>query len=66
MTEERIEPRNISMYPSDWEAVAQVADLSGVKSLSCALRIIIREWKAQQEERHASNAAPVQNPAPAM
>lgn len=46
---QRIEPRNISMYPDDWQTVAKVADLTGVRSLSAALRIIIREFALMDE-----------------
>lgn len=40
--------RNVSMYPSDWELVERVAHETGVRGVSAALRIIIREWEAQQ------------------
>lgn len=45
-----VEPRNVSLYPDDWQTVARVADTSGVRSLSAALRIIIREFERQQAE----------------
>jgi len=43
----RVEPRNISMYPSDWRIVDD-SD-TGDAGTSAALRRIVREWKKFQE-----------------
>ncbi len=44
MPEEKAIAKNISMYPSDWQTVAQVADQMGVNT-SLSLRLIIRDWQ---------------------
>ncbi len=44
MTEEKAVAKNISMYPSDWQTVAQVAGHMGVNT-SLSLRLIIRDWQ---------------------
>jgi len=47
-TRERVEPQNVSLYPSDW-AIVDEADEQG-KGRSAALRKIVREWQEHQEE----------------
>ncbi len=44
MTEKKATAKNISMYPSDWQTVAQVADKVGVNT-SLSVRLIIRDWQ---------------------
>lgn len=44
-------PRSISMYPFEWEQVTQVAQRTGVRTLSAALRIIISEWADLQRDQ---------------
>lgn len=46
--EEKAEARNITLYPDDWRDVARVAEQSGVKSISAAVRIILQEWRASR------------------
>lgn len=50
-----VEPRTVSMYSDDWRSVERVADTSGVRSLSAALRLIIREFERRQKEGEGSN-----------
>jgi len=54
--EDKVEGRNVSMYPDDWRVVERVARESNVKTLSGALRIIIQQWlhmrRAQKKARH--------------
>jgi len=47
---ERVQAKNVSMYPQDWAVVRQVAKDSGHESDSGALRAIVREW-VQLKER---------------
>jgi len=50
--DEKVEARNVTMYPGDWADVERLAITSGVQSLSGALRIIVREWRAfKRQER---------------
>lgn len=42
--DKRVEARNISMYPDDWQTVQGVADNVGL-SVSAAMRVIIKEWQ---------------------
>ncbi len=44
MTEEKAVGKNISMYPSDWQTVAQVANQMDINT-SLSTRLIIRDWK---------------------
>ncbi len=44
MTEKKAVAKNISMYPSDWQAVAQLADQMRIK-ISLSVRLIIRDWQ---------------------
>jgi len=48
MAERTSKPRNISLYQKDWEDIEQVAEQSGVKSISAAVRIILQEWRASR------------------
>jgi len=68
MTEERIEAHNVSLYPRDWRDVVAVAEESGVRTLSAALRIILQEWRAARahEEARGQTHPAQQNPAPAL
>lgn len=50
-TQERVEGRNVSMYPSDWAVVQQVAKDGGHDSMSGGLRYIIRRWQQLEGER---------------
>jgi hypothetical protein len=45
-------PRNISMYPIDWETVDQVAKDYGHQSRSAAIRHIIRDWQRLSTQFH--------------
>ena len=47
---ERVEIRGVSMYPSDWETVEAFARAEG-RSVSDALRRIVKQWLATQRER---------------
>ncbi|MBN1874718.1 MAG: hypothetical protein JXA33_10850 [Anaerolineae bacterium] len=47
----KVKARNVSLYPRDWQAVHEVAEKSGVKSVSAALRIIIQEWRKAQMQQ---------------
>lgn len=51
--DEKVEARNVTMYPRDWAVVERLALSSGVQSLSGALRLIVQEWRAlkRQEQR---------------
>ena len=47
--EERVEPRNVGMYPSEWEAVDRAAAAAGLvtargPNTSQMLRAIVRKW----------------------
>jgi hypothetical protein len=42
---EKVEPRNVSMYPLDWATVEAYAKDMGYPSTSAALRRIVDEWK---------------------
>jgi hypothetical protein len=73
MTEDRTKAHNVSLYPQDWRDVEQVAEKSGVRNVSAALRVILQEWRiirAQTYHLEAHHAAeqhtPQQNPAPAV
>ncbi len=46
---ESIEPRNVSMYPSDWAVVQKLNDDLDLRNLSLALRMIVRDWQKQQQ-----------------
>ncbi len=43
MPEKKAIAKNISMYPTDWRIVAQVANQVGVNT-SLSIRLIIRDW----------------------
>ena len=45
---ERVEPQNVTLYPSDW-AIVDEADDKG-QGRSAALRRIVREWQERREE----------------
>lgn len=40
---ERVESRNVTMYPQDWAVVDQSGSSMGL-STSTALRVIVRQW----------------------
>lgn len=40
---ERVESRNVTMYPQDWSVVDQSGASMGL-STSTALRVIVRQW----------------------
>jgi hypothetical protein len=44
MKDERVERRNISLYPSDWIVIQQAAQAAGQRSYSGGLRAIIAEY----------------------
>ncbi|MCD4738335.1 MAG: ribbon-helix-helix protein, CopG family [Anaerolineae bacterium] len=44
---DRVEPRNVSMYPDDWQTVEELAARLTI-SISAALRVIVRQWLAAQ------------------
>jgi len=46
-----VEPRTVSMYPADWMKVERIANTSGVRSLSAALRLIISEFERMKNEK---------------
>ena len=50
---QRTKKQAVSMYPDDWQTVARVADTTGVRSLSAALRLIIREFERCQKRETA-------------
>lgn len=52
MTEKKqsAEPRTVTMYPDEWLMVMQVADTTGIRNLSAALRLIIREFARMQQQ----------------
>jgi len=41
---QRVEPRNVSMYPIHWATVDAYAKDAGYPSTSAALRRIVDEW----------------------
>lgn len=45
----RVEGRNVSLYPQDWEAVEKVAREMG-GSVSSGLRYILRDWQRAKFE----------------
>jgi len=45
MKEQRVEGRNVSMYPQQWAVVHQVAKDTGLASTSAGLRFIIHDWQ---------------------
>lgn len=49
---ERVEPRNVSLYPSDWRVVDD-QDKYGLGT-SAALRMIIRQWHENERYRQAA------------
>lgn len=46
--EQRVEPRNVTMYARDWEVVDSLAQSKGL-TVSTALRMIVREWVEHSE-----------------
>ena len=50
MTEERTRAQTITLYPADWQDIATVADQSGVRGTSAALRIILQQWRICKRE----------------
>jgi len=73
MTDERTEAHNVSLYPSDWRDVERIAQETGIRSTSAALRLILQEWRQiramyHQLENHydQTNGTEKQNPAPAV
>jgi hypothetical protein len=45
---QRSEVRSVSLYPDDWEKIERVAKRYSV-SVSAAIRIIIEQWKRNQQ-----------------
>lgn len=41
----RVEPRNVTMYPGHWATVDAFAKDTGYPSTSAALRRIVDEWR---------------------
>jgi hypothetical protein len=72
MAEEKSEAHNISLYPQDWRDVEKVAEQSGVRSISAALRIILQEWRQiramvyELESRNGNHKAAQPDPTPTM
>lgn len=42
--EERVEARNVSLYPSDWNIIDEYGTPMGLNT-SAALRVIVRQWQ---------------------
>ena len=60
---EMIEARSVSLYPVDWALAARVRRELGLRSLSAAIRYILRDWQLG----HTVPPAPAQDdgrPAP--
>ena len=51
------EPRNVTMYPSDWAVVDHVAVELDYTSTSAALRRIVREWLELKREQNTARIA---------
>jgi len=49
-----VEPRNVSMYPRDWEIIDCEAKRLDLTSTSAALRVIVREWRRMKDEESSS------------
>jgi hypothetical protein len=60
MTDERIEPHNVSLYPSDWRIIEQVARETGIRSMSAALRLILKEWRTHKANEVNNDGLPIQ------
>ena len=57
MPKKKVVPRNVSLYPQDWHDIQRVAQRTGVRSISAALRFILQEWRSRaiikkQESNH--------------
>lgn len=56
-TDERVEPKNITLYPSDWQIVQEVSTQFGL-GLSAALRMIVRDWHSKAERTLVDSRVP--------
>lgn len=45
---EKVERRNISMYPAEWQVVERVDQQHGLQNTSAALRMIVNDWERRQ------------------
>ena len=45
MTNNKAEPRNVTMYPPQWAAIDQLAAEDYYNNVSMALRRIVDEWR---------------------
>lgn len=47
---ERMEARNVTLHPSDWLLVDQIAEQMGVRSVSGGLRVLIAQYRALAQQ----------------
>lgn len=60
MAEEKVEARNVSLYPRHWEAVEQIArEYEG--NVSLALRRIVNEWMKRKQLAKSSKKSSLTN-----
>ena len=50
---DKVEPRNVTMYPLEWSTVDAYAKDMGYGSTSAALRRIVNEWKQFKSQQLA-------------
>lgn len=55
---QRVEPRNVSMYPIHWATVDAYAKDAGYPSTSAALRRIVDEWVVLKQNTLAAKDPP--------
>ena len=48
-SEDRATPRNVSMYPEQWEAVEEINERYGMRNTSFALRYLVTEYLRLKE-----------------
>lgn len=48
---DKTKPGTITLYPDDWNTIQRIADTTGVRTISAALRIIIREFECKRQQQ---------------
>lgn len=60
MNETKALPRNVSMYPRQWDLVEEVSEKHGFNNTSTALRYIIEQFRRNAaEQTQEENREPV-------